>query len=541
MHTGEKKPQLSHTSKSAGVPQAGRELAGHGGGAGHRFNLPRSLGNQALARLLQPFTPSPEDESSESASSSLAHDSGHAFQGAAPRLILQPKLEINTPGDTYEQEADRVAERVMSMSETQVQRKCACYEGGGCEKCQNERTAHERVQTKRVETNNAGEMVAPPIVHDALRSTGQPLDSSTREFMEPRFGLDLGHVRVHTDALAGESAGSINAEAYTVGADIVMPPGNYSPDTGGGRALLAHELAHVVQQQGHGNQIQRKIKVGGTGVTTSPVFEEEIKRKCGNDPRALEIFRDMQNRKEEYRFDSWSALYDELQIRSKLIAGMQEVDNGCCRYPDEAHRGGALDSAFWVKKGPYHFEVKSPLPPGKEASDAIEAIFKPGSLTTFLECLSMEVAISYFALLKILGKEKFNKTYPQGSGIFITKGGKEYLKTPIGGVFTELQVKSVSELIPGDLVYFKNFANYWEKVDGFWAGENAIYYGNGMFRGFGVKALTEEQMLKELVEKYNKAFKLEGPEARTVEDLKKEGGGFTGWVTRPSTSRRVDR
>ncbi len=428
------------------------------------------------------------------------------------------------------------------MSESQVQRKCACDQGGGgCAECQNERAAHERVQTKRVSASDSGEMAAPPIVYEALRSTGQPLEASTREFMEPRFGLDLGHVRIHTDSLAAELASSVNAEAYTVGPDIVMPPGNYSPDTGRGRTLLAHELAHVVQQQGHGSQIQRKIKVGVTEVTASPVFEEEIKRKCGNDPLALEIFREMQNRKDEYRFDSWPALYNELQIRSKIIAGMNEAHNGCCEYPDAAHPGGALDSAFWIKKGDYHFEVKSPLPPGKEASDAIEAIFKPKSRATFLECLSMEVAVSYFSLLKTLGKEQFNKTFPRGSGIVITKEGMDFLKTPIGGLFNELQVKSVSELIPGDLVYFKNFADYSDKVGGFWAGENAVYYGNGKFRGFGTKILTEEEMLKELVAKYNQERKLYGPQARTVQDLKKEGGGFTGHVSRPPNNQRLDR
>lgn len=89
---------------------------------------------------------------------------------------------------------------------------------------------------------------APPIVHEVLRSPGQPLDADTRAFMEPRFGHGFSHVRVHTDEKAAESARTVNALAYTVGRDVVFGTGQYSPATTHGRALMAHELTHVVQQ-----------------------------------------------------------------------------------------------------------------------------------------------------------------------------------------------------------------------------------------------------------------------------------------------------
>lgn len=146
---------------------------------------------------------------------------------------------------------------------------------------------------------NSGPAVAPPIVHDVLRSLGQPLDSATRAFMEPRFGhdfsrvpaqssapqrsasglavgpandrceqeadrtaatvlrstalaapagYDFSQVRVHTDAHAAESAQAVSARAYTVGRDIVFGAGQYAPQTTAGRQLLAHELTHVAQQ-----------------------------------------------------------------------------------------------------------------------------------------------------------------------------------------------------------------------------------------------------------------------------------------------------
>jgi hypothetical protein len=89
---------------------------------------------------------------------------------------------------------------------------------------------------------------APPTVQDVLRSPGQPLDLATRALFEPRFGHDFSQVRVHTDAKAAESARAINALAYTTGWDVVFGAGQYTPETSTGRRLLAHELAHVVQQ-----------------------------------------------------------------------------------------------------------------------------------------------------------------------------------------------------------------------------------------------------------------------------------------------------
>ena len=89
---------------------------------------------------------------------------------------------------------------------------------------------------------------APPSVREVIRSPGQQLDAATRAAMEPRFGHDFGKVRIHADRQAGESAQAIDARAYTVGPDVVFGPGQYAPGSPSTNALLAHELAHVVQQ-----------------------------------------------------------------------------------------------------------------------------------------------------------------------------------------------------------------------------------------------------------------------------------------------------
>ncbi|HKQ30040.1 MAG TPA: DUF4157 domain-containing protein, partial [Burkholderiales bacterium] len=113
---------------------------------------------------------------------------------------------------------------------------------------------------------SAGHSV-PSVVHDTLQSPGRPLDTATRGFFEPRLGHDLGNVRVHTDEQAAYSANSIDALAYTVGSHIAFDAGRYAPTTTAGKRLLAHELAHVVQQSRMGGvtngTIQRQAHAPG--------------------------------------------------------------------------------------------------------------------------------------------------------------------------------------------------------------------------------------------------------------------------------------
>jgi uncharacterized protein DUF4157 len=92
------------------------------------------------------------------------------------------------------------------------------------------------------------ENTTPPTLNEVLTAPGAPLDSATRDFMEPRFGQDFSDVRVHADTKAAESAEDLQANAYTVGRHVVIGGEQPPPETTAGRKLLAHELAHVVQQ-----------------------------------------------------------------------------------------------------------------------------------------------------------------------------------------------------------------------------------------------------------------------------------------------------
>ena len=132
-----------------------------------------------------------------------------------------------------------------------LQRKCACGgtpgPTGECERCRKKRLQRK---TPISELGTRNDLSVPPIVHEAIRSPGQPLDASTRAFIEPRFGHDFSRVRVHTDARAERAARTIGSEAYTIGSDIVFAAGHFNSTSYSGRSLLAHELAHVVQQRG---------------------------------------------------------------------------------------------------------------------------------------------------------------------------------------------------------------------------------------------------------------------------------------------------
>jgi hypothetical protein len=229
------------------------------------LQLQRSLGNQAVQQLMQTNSERLEVEPSIQAPPRFGHDFSRIPVHTPAAGAIQTKLAIRKLGDRYEQEADRVAAKVMSMPEPQLQRACAC--GGACPKCGNQTDGQDQMQTKPVQGIAVGEATAPPSVEKVLSSSGRPLDSATRAFFEPRFGQDFSQVRVHSDTPAAESAKALNAQAYTVGSHIIFGERGDAPTTQASLQLLAHELTHVVQQGAHRRVIQRRPFPGSTNYT----------------------------------------------------------------------------------------------------------------------------------------------------------------------------------------------------------------------------------------------------------------------------------
>lgn len=192
----------------------------------------------------------------------------------APRpSVIQLKLATGPVDDPLEHEADRAADQVMRVPDPElsiaagplhISRKCAAceeHEGHKCKSCEQEARGQQKgLQMKPAASAGPAPDEAPPIVEEVVRDPGQPLDVATRVFFELRFGHDFSGVRIHTDENAAESARAVGARAYTVGPHIAFAASSFAPSTDHGRRLVAHELAHVVQQQGgRARAVQRDI------------------------------------------------------------------------------------------------------------------------------------------------------------------------------------------------------------------------------------------------------------------------------------------
>lgn len=143
---------------------------------------------------------------------------------------LQRKLRIGASNDPLEHEADRVADQVLENN-------------SGTAEINHSISSVQRYSTTTAE---AAEDV-PNSVNQTLSGSGKPLDKTIRTTMESHFGHDFSQVRIHQGSTAEQSARDINANAYTLGNNIVFGAGQYNPESQSGKRLLAHELTHVVQ------------------------------------------------------------------------------------------------------------------------------------------------------------------------------------------------------------------------------------------------------------------------------------------------------
>lgn len=132
--------------------------------------------------------------------------------------------------------------------------------GGARRKCKH--CEEEEKQLQKKESPHSGTTTSTNSVEQTIQSPGRILDKGTQSFMEQRFGYGFGDVRIHDDDLAHQSSNDINAHAYTVGNHISFAAGKYQPQSDDGRHLLAHELAHVVQQTGSDKSTIHRKTIG---------------------------------------------------------------------------------------------------------------------------------------------------------------------------------------------------------------------------------------------------------------------------------------
>ena len=200
-----------------------------------------------------------------------SHRKPHQPKKGSRQTTIQRKAAISGPNDIHEKEADRAAEQITRSREQAPQTICPC--GGGCPNCSTGKKSRNQplLQPKSLQPSNSREIEVPESVDKVLSRPGDPLDRETRNDLEPRFGSDFSSVRLHHDSLAARSAKDIGARAYTVGSDIVFGAGQYAAGSSETRHLLAHELAHVVQQsQSVGNQQFIQRQTDGSDDTARP-------------------------------------------------------------------------------------------------------------------------------------------------------------------------------------------------------------------------------------------------------------------------------
>ena len=188
--------------------------------------------------------------------------------------LIQPKLTVGQTNDRFEQEADAVADQVIKMPQSPppIQRKCEdCEEEQLRMKplsesitpiVQKQNEEEEELQMKgfdsgMIQTKPAETSLDISSKINQTKGSGSKLADGTNQFMSNAFGTDFSGVNIHTDTHAIQMSRSLGARAFTHGSDVYFNKGEYSPESGEGKRLLAHELTHVVQQKGINHTIQR--------------------------------------------------------------------------------------------------------------------------------------------------------------------------------------------------------------------------------------------------------------------------------------------
>ncbi len=255
------KPTQQTMSAKSSVPVRGH--FGQSREVNSILHLQRTIGNQAVQRMLQTHTEGLNAGLTGTASPRFGHDFSRISINPRAAGALQKRFAINKPGDQYEQEADRISEQVMRMEAPDIARTAppAIQRLGTgfqeelatkhlqrlCTECEEEEALHRKTVPTGAGVGRNQVLRQAEAKVDAV-SGGQPLSNEQRAFFEPRFGVDFSCVRIHADGSADAAARAVGALAFTRGSDIVFRGDQYRPHSFAGRQLLVHELTHVVQQ-----------------------------------------------------------------------------------------------------------------------------------------------------------------------------------------------------------------------------------------------------------------------------------------------------
>ena len=438
---------------------------------------------------------------------------------------IQAKLRVSAAHDPLEREADRIAEHVMSNRSSRVAgvRPAGDFVQSKCNECEDEDSL--RVQRKASPVSMgpsvAGGAPSPGFAAElgqARAGGGRPLPPATRAFMESRLAADLVDVRVHDDARSAALARDIDARAFTVGRDVFFGRGEYRPQSYGGRKLLAHELAHTLQQGAAGRTeaptIRRKIVVrpstedtyaGLAAIGTDrewAVTESHLRRFMLTNGKILgsgdrrrmvrKIYREIDASPAELHYYSYAELADDILSRVVITLLMQYSQGrgtSGFEYPDRSRTRGlgprvnAAAQKYWGKvqgyKGaddPENYEIHLSKAGRQNAYAAIEALFTPQSgagSRTLVHCDHLIAIIDLYTLAQKVGRAKFNQFVAAGDlDVRISRTAHHAIWiSPVAklmgdrrarkhNVTTSIPVDSEDEFLTGDHVVFYNHPSY---------------------------------------------------------------------------------
>jgi Domain of unknown function (DUF4157)/HNH endonuclease len=191
----------------------------------------------------------------------LSHELTSALDSRG--MVIQAKMTIGPPGDQYEQEADRVAEQVVQKMQAPSAQESML--GEPIQRQKREEDGHALRMKPLAQRPPIGGLAATQDLESSInraRGGGQPLAAGLQRKLGQAMGADFSGVRVHTDHQADQLNRSIQAKAFTTGQDVFFRQGAYEPGSRGGQELIAHELTHVIQQQGPGIQPEQQTSAG---------------------------------------------------------------------------------------------------------------------------------------------------------------------------------------------------------------------------------------------------------------------------------------
>lgn len=415
-----------------------------------------------------------------------------------------------------------------------------------------------QVQLKRSEGGGA---TADSLTAADLGS-GQAMDSATAGRMGSAFGTSFDHVQVHTNPEAGAKTRALGADALAVGSHVAFAPGQYQPGTPAGDGLIAHELAHVMQQRGGAPLVQQRA----VAVESSSAHEHDadqaaaavVARLHGGEATSGEAAH------EPIRPALATGTGVQRGNRPDIAATPEAMGQHMVEKMDDSNKPTSGNVHYWYnakrkietakgvwkneyRKG-HHFttwtDPKSPyfkqpdeedtfmrfeLKPRQSASAAVKAWLAG---PTIGECLSAVYAMQSDTVRAAIGDDKFDEQYgstDDEKDQIVRKAGRQlviaasaqatvdpmivhtdFTNTHGKKTAGDLQEKDYAALKPGEWYYFKNHPKYLNKhPGGAWQGENAIYMGTNergdrLWAGLGAKKETEAHMYATMVTAYNR-------------------------------------